>query len=115
MAKAVAALAAFAAEILFGALAALTVFEATAAFVHADCREDDLVVLRHPCERLTGLVGLEPLPRLTGVVAGFLSLLGIRQASGEDCEGQGGKGYCSFHGLHTSFLCRRAYQCPTTS
>lgn len=79
MAKAIAALAAFAAEILFGALAALTVFEATAAFVHADGREDDLVVLRHPCERLTDLVGLEPLPRLTGVVACFLSLLGIRQ------------------------------------
>ena len=115
MTETVAANTAFAAEKLFGSLAALTVFEATTALVHADGREDDLIVLRHPGERLTGLVGLEPLPRLAGVVASFLSLHCIRLARGDEYKGQGGKSYCGLHGLHTSFLCLRAYQRLATS
>ena len=72
MTKAVVAYIAFVFEIFFGSLAAFAVFNASASFVHAHGRKDDLIVFSHPIESLLRLVGLQPFTPFRGVVASFL-------------------------------------------
>nr|WP_164676877.1 hypothetical protein [Pseudomonas chengduensis] len=57
MAETIATYIALAFEILFGSFATLAVFNASASFVHAHGRKDDLIVFSHPIESLLGFVG----------------------------------------------------------